>query len=419
MPDILSLANLPVATLEFPANRDTILTSKGGIIFHLPANAFLDADNKPYKGEVKIELIEAFELENMVLGGLTTHSEDGRFLESSGMFRLEIKGNGKQLKIDPKKKIMLMLPVTNSKEKAQFFYASQEDYPALKWISSEQLNLKSNNDRLLLGHTLLFMNCASCHNMDLVSDMTGPALVWVTKRWNTMEELFAFTRNSEATALGKSLRARAMVDWDASAMVPFEDLTDEELSAIYYYIDETARTRGIDSSEHRAWSDEEYKEMFAKQNALREKYWLDSIRQKSTVLYRIPALLDTRFRWGNINQYMRTGAPVQKKLEVEVLDDFDYSFIKVRIIFPDRNAIFSAYPSKQDKKGYYSFTEGYNLARTPFPIGEKAYLMATAFKENELYFQLKEIKIGDQEREQLNLELSSKEAIIETIKTTF
>ena len=416
---IFSIENLPKTTFQFSSKQDTILIGKEGAIFHIPANGFVDEKGAVYKGLVEIELLEAFTLKDMILGNLTTVSEDGRLLESSGMFRFSIKGNGKTLTVNPAAKVMMTIPALNLKDDSQIFYANVDDDENLTWSLADSTAVDRSNQRLLLGRNLLLKECASCHNVNLVADMTGPALAWVTKRWKSMDDLIAFTRNSEGFAASGNLRARAMIQWAPSTMTAFENLSDAEIRAIYYYIDETARARNIDST-----GQNEFTNIYDSSSKLNVEDSISSERMTAafvkaySLLYQISDVLNKSFNWVNIDRYVSTDALVQKDLRVKLnKETLDVYLTDVRIIFPNRNILLKAYQSQ--KEDYYSFTERYQLESTSFPIGEKAYLMATINTETEIYFALKLITIGDNNLETLDLKSISKEALIETIKATF
>ncbi|MFT5646997.1 MAG: cytochrome c2 [Aureispira sp.] len=419
-----STENLPKTTFQFLSNRDTFLIGKEGTVFHVPANAFLDKNGDVYNGQVEIELLEAFTLEDMILGNLTTVSDDGRLLESNGMFRFSMKGNGKVLKVNPAAKVMLTIPAVNLEDDSQFFYGNVDEQGGLIWSLANLTNIESSNKRLLLGHNLFLKECASCHNINLTDDMTGPALAWVEKRWKRRADLIAFTRNSEGFAESGNLRARLMIPWAPSAMIAFENMSDEEMNAIYYYIDETARARKIDSTGQDTLSDAYLKKIFDAQDSIRAVN--DSIgrmnnqpvfNDRSNLLYQVSNELDKPFNWVNIDRYVSTDAPKQKDLKVLVNKDLDFHSVAVKIIISNQNTIVRAYQDQE--KNYYSFTERYQLKSTPFSIGEKAYLLATGMRAGGIYYALKSITIGDNELEKLNLKLISEEALKAKIKETF
>lgn len=88
------------------------------------------------------------------------------------------------------------------------------------------------------GKALFSEKCASCHNNSMIDDMTGPALYGVQDRWKEYPgDLYKWIRNSVALAASGQPRAQIMINWDASAMTAFENLTDAEIDDILAYID--------------------------------------------------------------------------------------------------------------------------------------------------------------------------------------
>jgi len=87
------------------------------------------------------------------------------------------------------------------------------------------------------GKSLFLDKCASCHNNDMKTDMTGPALFEVQDRWKKYPgALEQWIRNSVELAASGNPRAKTMIDWAGSEMMAFEDLTDEEIADMLAYI---------------------------------------------------------------------------------------------------------------------------------------------------------------------------------------
>ncbi len=86
------------------------------------------------------------------------------------------------------------------------------------------------------GASLFKANCASCHNTNMVDKMTGPPLYGVTERRDSAW-LYDFTRNSTAVIATGDSTAVALFEEYGSVMTSFPDLTDEEIAAIYVYVE--------------------------------------------------------------------------------------------------------------------------------------------------------------------------------------
>lgn len=83
----------------------------------------------------------------------------------------------------------------------------------------------------------LYKKCSVCHATDMVTRATGPALGGVTKI-RSRDWLYDFTRNSQRMIAAQDPIALELWDkWKPAVMTSFPDLTDNDLEAIYAYID--------------------------------------------------------------------------------------------------------------------------------------------------------------------------------------
>lgn len=86
------------------------------------------------------------------------------------------------------------------------------------------------------GKALFNANCASCHKMD--KDLTGPALLGVSARWDNKDLLKLWIKNWPAAVATGNPYAVKIKDWSAAAMNQFPNLSDPEVEAIVKYIDD-------------------------------------------------------------------------------------------------------------------------------------------------------------------------------------
>ncbi|MFB6456601.1 hypothetical protein ACE38W_15120 [Chitinophaga sp. Hz27] len=89
---VTRLENLPVHQVTVNTSRDTTLQLPEGLKVHIPAGA-LSSKNK----EVKLDLMEALTIADMIKSGLTTTS-NGHLLSSGGMFVI-LPAKGEEIKI--------------------------------------------------------------------------------------------------------------------------------------------------------------------------------------------------------------------------------------------------------------------------------------------------------------------------------
>jgi len=96
------------------------------------------------------------------------------------------------------------------------------------------------SDSQIRGKALFKQNCATCHNRNMVDDMTGPALAGVSQRWSAYnpEDLYQWIRNSESMVEAKHPRALAICkDWNRRTMTSFPNLSDEEIGDILAFVE--------------------------------------------------------------------------------------------------------------------------------------------------------------------------------------
>ena len=98
----------------------------------------------------------------------------------------------------------------------------------------------SSYSNYIEGKDLFRANCATCHNKNMVSDMTGPALKGVRKRWDKYpkEDLYDWIRNSQKLIQEKHPRALILWEkWNPTMMNSYPNLSNEEIEKIFLFIE--------------------------------------------------------------------------------------------------------------------------------------------------------------------------------------
>jgi cytochrome c2 len=96
------------------------------------------------------------------------------------------------------------------------------------------------------GKDLFKNNCAACHNRDMQSNLTGPALGGLQERWATYPrtDLYQWIRNSQALIDAGHPRAQELWNkWKPVIMTPASSLKDEDIEAILTYVEEQYAAR--------------------------------------------------------------------------------------------------------------------------------------------------------------------------------
>jgi cytochrome c553 len=91
-----------------------------------------------------------------------------------------------------------------------------------------------------LGKNLFRTNCAACHNRDMKSDLTGPALGPGLEEWAQYPEadLYNWIRNSqELIGEGHPQAVKIWNTWKPTVMPPNPNLTDSDINSIIAYIE--------------------------------------------------------------------------------------------------------------------------------------------------------------------------------------
>jgi hypothetical protein len=119
--------NLPTQLFSIDPTKDTVLETEGGIVFAVPAGAFLGAN-----GTVTLEVREALNPLDIINGGLSTTS-DGNLLETGGMFYLNARSGEQSLKINPEKPVYANVPANEIKPGMMLFTGERKPDGSINW----------------------------------------------------------------------------------------------------------------------------------------------------------------------------------------------------------------------------------------------------------------------------------------------
>jgi len=129
---------LPVQNFELEGDKDAVVETKDGIVIAIPANAFIDANGKPVKGRIDLEVKEALNAADIMKAGLNTKSGD-KLLETGGMFYINAKQDGVSLKIDPKNTPYAEIPANEVKPGMQLFEGKRMPDGTIDWVNPKPI----------------------------------------------------------------------------------------------------------------------------------------------------------------------------------------------------------------------------------------------------------------------------------------
>lgn len=128
---VFSENNISTQAFTINSEKDTTIKGKSGTTLRIRKNTFVDSSGQIVKGPIEIELKEALDMSDIILGNLTT-TYNGNFLESGGMIYTNASSNGSQLKIADGKEIGVVVPSDSTKERMMLFEGIQ-DSNGINW----------------------------------------------------------------------------------------------------------------------------------------------------------------------------------------------------------------------------------------------------------------------------------------------
>ena len=109
-----------VQVFQLDASKGDIIEGENGMVISIPSNSLVDKNGNVAKGQVDVELIEALDLDKMVMYNLTTMSGK-RNLRSGGMFSIKAFQDKKELKIKDGKEMIISVPTDEIDPEMQLF----------------------------------------------------------------------------------------------------------------------------------------------------------------------------------------------------------------------------------------------------------------------------------------------------------
>lgn len=129
---------LPYQFFTINNEKDTVIETENGIVFAIPANAFVDENGKSVKGNYLLEVKEAITLEDILKSGLETRSGD-QLLETAGMFYINGRQNNTSLNINPENGIYANIPTQKVDPEMQLFEGKRKADGGIDWINPKPL----------------------------------------------------------------------------------------------------------------------------------------------------------------------------------------------------------------------------------------------------------------------------------------
>lgn len=224
----LNSGNLPAQSFTINPDKDTTLTSSGGVRIAIAKGTF------PAGQPVTIEWKEALDFQSILKAGLTTQTGK-EILRSSGMFYFNTKEG-----VVIQKPIGIDVP-TETIASGMQLYKGDSSEGKLDWKEPKLIgNIKAFGENAA-GKALFLNNCASCHRVD--KDLTAPALANFQKRgpWRDKQKYYDWMHNP-AGFMATDMYTQMLKCKYGVMQQAFPGISHEALDSISAYIrDETER----------------------------------------------------------------------------------------------------------------------------------------------------------------------------------
>lgn len=126
-----------IQAFQLDASKGGIIEGKNGMVISIPSNSLVDKNGNVATGPVDVELIEALDLDKMVMYNLTTMSGK-RNLKSGGMFSIKAFQDKKEVKIKDGKEMMISVPTDEIDPEMQLFIGKIEN-GKMDWIDPKPM----------------------------------------------------------------------------------------------------------------------------------------------------------------------------------------------------------------------------------------------------------------------------------------
>jgi hypothetical protein len=415
---------------DIDPTKDNVIKGKNGTVIYISANSLVNGNGIPISSLTTIELKEHHSIADYITSNLQTiHNND--ILQTQGMIYFTAKTrDGVTVKIDKAKPIRIEFALYERISEAKIFTGKRDENGNLNW---SQINEPS---KYLIPYPIRLISqnqfpteCSDFYG--ITSDTIR------NKYFNYYGDLSQFENTFLATREFKERYDVAC--WSDLVNIYIKNIDKnlweaDELVAKYFIQDSTDRVNyqinwkpsGINGGGRTKEQEQAHESLVnsAKESGHRLiKVFRDFTNQKLTTLDPQKRITDTtiaemtkafiaydalEFGWVNVDYFYKDPKSVDTKLIAKTNEGAAI----INLIIPGRQVILSGI-LRADNTYYFTKNEdGYNK----LPKGEKALIVAISIADNKLHFGQKEIIIGQNEIETIELKATSGESIKSQLK---
>lgn len=333
--------------------RDTSLTTKNGAIVKIYANSFVATDSIDNWTNVEIEIKEAFKPSDFVLGNLFTQS-NSQNLQSGGMVFISAKANSKELELKEGSEIGFIVPTDSLDEKMMIYQGERDSSEFMNWDSPESI-LNSRLRTLERSYVTITYQYRGEFNSN---DSEFNKWLWEVNR----------QIGDETTVEGVQVKVIDIAK-------DFVTLRETESGL---FIPDVITNKG--------------------QNGFVEDF-------NTSYIFSVKKL-----GWANIDKLFENPNSENVGMLAKIDNENDFDYVFTSLILPNEKMYIPGYQKQDDSFGFTHNDE----EKLILPIGSKATIMATAYKDDKPYFNLKQFVI----EKNMDFSFSLNETNAEDLKKT-
>ena len=317
---------------EINSKSDTTLKTKNGTTIKIYANSFLNGDSTNFSGNYKLEIKEAYKPVDFVLGNLMTISNNQN-LSSGGMIYVNSKADEGNLILKNGSEIGFFVPTDFLDEEMMIYSGSRDTNEIINWESPEPI-LNSKLRTLEQQYITITYQYFGKFNSN---DKVFQDWLWEPNR---------------------KVGDRTKVDTVQVKVIEIaKDFVLLRESENGLFIPDVISNKG--------------------QNGFVEDY-------NTSYIFSVKKL-----GWANIDKLFSDPNSEEVEMLAQIDNQNEFGFVFTSLLLPEQNMYIPGY---QKKDNSYCFTHNDN-ENLVLPIGSKAFLLATAYKDDKPFFKIKKITI--------------------------
>lgn len=355
--------NIPSQTFTIDPSKAQTIRGANGSVLQIPAGIFVDGRDAPVQGEVVLELKEALGPLDQVLGNLTT-THQGRPLQSGGMLCLQATAGGKPVHIARGGAIETTVPTTKRLKGMSLFQGHRDANHQMQW-----------------------------NNPVPIPEPAAPKA------------------DDEVPVVENEAEPRYTITYSVDGFKDDRDYPIEVLEAVEQYTYKKVSPKILRDSMFQvgAYTVRVYKQERGNKTSVVKKTLrgTNEFRTDQEMCYVFQL---KQLGWANIDRLYHDPRTEEVELFTYINNEGDFPLIYTTMVTESMYL-----PGYQREDDSFSFTHGdYEAAR--LPIGAKATIIATAYRDGQPYFAYQTLEIQKQQAIDLELKATSKEELTATLE---